>query len=184
MSYNLRTIPPEIRAFHKRAKPTSANELVNVQDRHRAMLRLLAQGMTETEVAKLFGCTPKTVHVARDSAVTQRFMLGLRVEQDQRVFKAQEIFREAASDLADRLVSTALDPDIDTKEALKAIDSCLDRAGVSRVSKKETEVTENKHTTIEHLRTLAAETLRPTTPTLEAVFHEVSPQLELDLGET
>ena len=184
MSYTVRTAPPEIKAFHRRANSTSAGELKNVQDRHRAMLRLLAQGLTVSEVAKLFGTTPKTVHKTRDSAVTQRFMMGLRVQQDEKVFKTRAILEDDAEDMARRLVSFALDPDIDPREALKAIDSGLDRAGVSRVSKKETEVTENKHTTIEHIRALASETLSDRTPTLEAVFDIVDPQMELDLGET
>lgn len=179
--YTVQTAPESIQRFHQRAKPTSAKELRVVQDRHRAMLRLLAQGLTISEVAKLFGVTPHTVHKARDSAVTQDFVMELRLQQDEKVFRAQEIFRNSAEDMAKRLVGMALDPDIDAREALRAIDSGLDRAGVSRVTKKETEITEKKHTTIEHIRALAAETVLPTTPTLDAVFEEVDPQLELPL---
>jgi len=110
-------------------------EVMNLHERHKEIIRLVAMGLTNTQIARELGCSPAMVVYTKYSEVGQRMLQELGYQRSESVKDIQLRIEKIAPHALDTL--EALMTSEETPEAVRAriaMDN-LDRAGLAPKSK-------------------------------------------------
>jgi hypothetical protein len=161
--------------LHRACAPNPASYsnggLKRIQDHHREIARLAGAGYNVRQIATHVGLEPASVYSALSNPLMQEAVAVLRSKRDDIVLEGRKVLENHAEQMCHALADIAIDPNVRVENRLKAIDSALDRAGVSRITKSERTSMERKFTSIEHIKKLASATVvdNPNIVCVEAV---------------
>jgi transcriptional regulator with XRE-family HTH domain len=104
-------------------------QIMELWDRHHAILRLLALGMTPKQVAEELGCTTATVGNVQHGELGKRQLSLLRSAADNEAINIMEDIKKLAPVAVARLEEILVDKNSDAKLVASVAHDILDRAG-------------------------------------------------------
>jgi len=142
-----------------------ATEIVNIQDNHREMIRLIAQGYSNIEVAEAMGCSTASVSTVRNSPMSRMVIESMHAVRDEDAGKITSRIKAASAKAVGYLIDVAagIEP-VDPKTRVDVCKDMLDRNGNGKVTKHQN-LNVNAHlqtSDFEEINKRAAETAKST----------------------
>ena len=104
-------------------------QIMELWDRHHAILRLLALGMTPKQVADSLGCTTATVGNVQHGELGKRQLSLMRSAADMETVNIMEDIKKLAPIAVAKLEEILVNKDSDAKLVVNVAQDLLDRAG-------------------------------------------------------
>lgn len=143
-------------------------QIMELWDKHHAILRLLALGMSEKHIAEQLGCTTATVGNVKHGELGKRQLALFRSAADKAAVDIMEDIRNLAPVAVARLEEILSDQNSDKKLVAGVAQDILDRAGFA-APKVITGNFTNVHLTKEDIEELKARALSITAPSKDDV---------------
>lgn len=136
-----------------RSMPAGSRRYVitELRAKHQEVVRLLAMGLKNTEIAEQLGCTAQSISIIANSPVAQARVSELQAERDESVVDVRNQIRSLAPRAIELYREVLEGEHIDIKQRLHAADQILDRGGVPRETSAKIEAAVSHHITEDSL---------------------------------